>query len=817
MRGRNLLCLLIAASLLPGVRAQTEADAGAAGPVVGKVEELGFPSAAGSTGRLIRAGQWFPVRVRLTMQGTGLYGRRLRLETRDLDGDRVAYLSPEITLASEGGQLSRRAWCYAVANALGELPRTIGVLDERERTVARLPLPQCDIVSSSDLVILDISDQRVSALDRLRSGAWTAGQQFAVHDYYRNVVIASMAARDLPDRWIGLEAADVIVWDLPNPEDLQRFSRIDALIDWVRNGGQLIVGVGANWDAIQANPALAEIMPMRGPGTRDQLVRPDVFLSNFAVKAWKQRELDSPIAVTTAELAPGAIRTLGEHGPRGSIHLIAMCPVGSGRVVTTAASLRDLTESVPVDQDAFFGALLDLNRHTQRFKDSQTNLLNTMIQQDKYIYDDVTTPIAFGTTTALFGLLALVFVGGYIAIATIGSWAWLRTRKLTQYSWTAFAVLAVAGGVLSLGAVRAISAFAGGVRSFSVIDLEQGASVGRGYCWFGYRSPNRKTIEMSLPAANPDNYLRPLARGGGKLPNFYVTPARYTARPTKATLDDVLVRATLKQVEGHWSGELPGTIRGDLTVSRRTGELSPTSWIRNDLPFDLDGGYLFFVDPRQGDDFGVPRAAGLTRPASVALSPALAARIDGEAPDVAPAWNILTVGVPRIPAGEQAARLGAKQYQDVAAAQSTWAARRRPKRAAMPTLLTLWHVQQHWCGNTAGPPLDPPVRQTLLASMYSYFLNCKYTTKMDFDNADDAVVTDGLPRLDISHWLLGGTRLGQRILPGQAVLICWTRDTGPARLHLKTGWQREPQPLAAYRGLTIYRVRIPINYQGNPP
>jgi hypothetical protein len=98
--------------------------------------------------------------------------------------------------------------------------------------------------------------------------------------------------------------------------------------------------------------------------------------------------------------------------------------------------------------------------------------------------------------------------------------------------------------------------------------------------------------------------------------------------------------------------------------------------------------------------------------------------------------------------------------------------------------------------------LDRPVRAALLASTRNY---CLHNRGKDFDSPDVDLSTDGLPRLDISHWLLGGRD------SGQAILLCWSNAPGPAQLSV------DDKPKKAYAGLTIYRVQIPIRYVGSPP
>jgi len=193
----------------------------------------------------------------------------------------------------------------------------------------------------------------------------------------------------------------------------------------------LIVGIGASWAAIQENSALAAIMPVKGRGTQIEATSLRTFFDHMAAPAVRSRELDNPVVVTSADLAEGAVRTLGESGPQGSINLITMRTAGSGRVVATAASLRDLTTHVVLAEDKFFAALLELNEYTEKFKQAQNSMTTTLLEP-QYLYEPLTEPISFGTATAVRGLLAFLFVGGYIVLATIASWAWLKRRKLAH-------------------------------------------------------------------------------------------------------------------------------------------------------------------------------------------------------------------------------------------------------------------------------------------------------------------------------------------------------------------------------------------------
>jgi hypothetical protein len=786
---RHHALFFVAATLASSARAQI---------VHGQVDSVGFQT---SGGYVLREGQWFPLLVSLQVQGSQVFAGQIRAEARDLDGDRVSFTQPQVTVTGDGPL--KRVWCYALINSVNELPGSVSVVDEQSGAVgAELPLPLAPPFSllNDDLLVLDLSYPQVTALNELQSPGWSPGQPTEnARRFYRNVAIAHLPPADLPDRWWGLEAVDVIVWDCPDPAALS-IAQHDALTAWVHNGGQLVVGIGATWGALSKSD-LAPILPLAGEGETTTIQKLDVLFRRTAPPEWKRREFRDPIPVTLARPAEGAFRTLGDFGPRNeAISLITMRLVGSGRVVATAASLRDLT-GAPLDKDKFFAALLDLNTYSDDYAKNQISAaVQFVLPNYAWLYDDFIRPVAFSEASALRGVTVLLFVAVYVLVATLASWWWLRRRGLTAWSWALFAGFAAAGGALSLGTVGALRGFAGGVQSLNILDVEGGANSARGFCAFGYRSPIRQQVELSLPGE--ENFLRPLT-GSPRGTNYYSTAARYSCVPARATLKDVLLRATLKQVEGYWHGQLDGVIRGDLTADRRTGRLTAASWLANDLAVDLQGGFLLLIDPRLDDGTGVPwRAAGLT-------TPYLLPEVAGGTPDlksIPPAANILAVRIPAIPAGQQIRELGRTMYAQVDQNWVNWAQRPNRKRSEMfksdRDLRTLWTEQQSWADNSVlavlRANLDATLRAVLLASTRNYHLPNRTD---DFSSVGTPLRSDGLPNLDLTHWLLRG----------QAVLIGWSDTPGPARL------QRGGLPLDPYRGLTVYRVRLSLAYEGRPP
>ncbi len=168
----------------------------------GEVTAVGFRSSWTSGPQyVIRAGQWAPVQVRLGIQGTQVFQGQMRVETRDLDGDFVAYRETPVTVTYDAP--GKRAWCYAAwlseSISYGN-PGTVDVLDAAGALLRRLDIPPVELIRNDTLLVLDISRSRVKILDTLRTApTWRALDDMpGERRFYRNVMVAAMPADDCP-------------------------------------------------------------------------------------------------------------------------------------------------------------------------------------------------------------------------------------------------------------------------------------------------------------------------------------------------------------------------------------------------------------------------------------------------------------------------------------------------------------------------------------------------------------------------------------------------------------------------------------------
>ena len=790
VRCRSALALgLLAALALPVPAAEVRTDPADLA--------VGFPF--GFSQRAVREGQWFPIQLALQLQGAEFQAIELHVQCTDLEGDFVTYVADNLVLSANAGL--QRFWCYAAASrsrsTLGagptlDAPDRVAIVDADSGAVlTSLAFEPPEVVDADAVLILDISRRPLASLRTLESGTVDiTGPAWGARRYYRKTFYGARQAADLPDAWFALEPINAIVWNEPDfePGVEQRGIggvQLNALKRWVRSGGSLVVGLGPNADAVAASP-LAELLPVTFDGGVTALVNLPNWRERYG-RAAPRAEFTS-LEAANVRLKPGASRLVVEQWDGRLRPLVARGHYGAGEVTVVATSLRQLLRSE--FGDTFAEDLLSLCRNPDTFREKEAGATQFLMLERPAVADPLLNRIDFAGIGRLFVLFVTFFVGAYIAAATLVSFFWLKSKRQATWAWPVFGLIAVAVSLLSWGTVRASRGLADQLHSVAIIDLDASASHGRGWAWFGYRSTNRQTPDFTLrgtsedPLRPPLTYLRP--RTPGRRTNTYPTPARYTVYPDEARIEDVPLRATLKQFEGRWEGDVGGAIRGRLIVDRRAGQVTASSWVANDLPADLVGGVLLYLDPRTPGD--LPATVSELRQASYRRATL------GATP---PPFNVLAVPLPPLARGTRTQqRLGAALYAGVGQEFARWQQntnRREYQRPDLPTLLDLQN--DDWAGANSF------AAAAFLASTIDFYLHAELSRENQFDDLGTPVQMTGLPELDISHWLR----------PGQAVLL-YVSET-PARLTL----ERNGAPVAASRGNVLYRVRLPVEYVGGPP
>ena len=154
-----------------------------------------------------------------------------------------------------------------------------------------------------------------------------------------NVARLDTLAASVPGRWFGYDAAEAIVLDT-NDRDLMtklNTSGGQALREWVRRGGHLVVSVGSDWLRIRDSFLLAPDDPMLPALPTGQERISDLGALESFAGATKPitRPGAAPVLVTKLEEVE-ARRGKVLIGASGTIPLVVRGPYGFGRVTVVA-------------------------------------------------------------------------------------------------------------------------------------------------------------------------------------------------------------------------------------------------------------------------------------------------------------------------------------------------------------------------------------------------------------------------------------------------------------------------------------------------
>lgn len=620
------------------------ASRSASAQVTGKITRVG---PAGGGAQLVREGAWTMVEVLLSYNGNTPFGGAIEVPLADLDGDIARFRT---TVALPPGGEPRTFSVYFVAGAglngqpiavrlLDERGQVVPIIDDKGATVDRLISPPVTLVPADLGLIVDLSEPAIKLLaidpEELESRSPVNPNQ------ERRWAVRGLDPRSLPDRWFGLEAIDVIVWDDPNPAELNPAS-IEAVVDWVRFGGRLVLTASRNWQVISSS-RLADLLPVTLRG-----VRPADEVQEFTQKILSDsaRDLDAhfasnPITRCVMTPLPGAIPV-----PADKSRLLGLEPIvyrrliGRGTVTFIGASLRELLNPIPLprasadpepepdnaeetaEQAAARKPPVDAQQAVRdAARGARTIVLErllgvprdrpeTMGYDTLSLYSEVRGRIGFRTAGVLYLVAAFAFAVAYVVVSA-GSFWFLRKRQLAQHAWTIFSAVALAASVVGAMAVWALRGVRTKLEQVTVVDAHANSPLAVGMALFGVKTPNQTRLDVRLPVAGvatehggeplgPVRVMPQDARAAMLAEGTFIAPQSYTCAAASGGqwIERLPVRATLKEVEGAWEGALHGQIQGQIRTERfRTGNSTVDRFvegtmIRNALGFDLKYCYL---------------------------------------------------------------------------------------------------------------------------------------------------------------------------------------------------------------------------------
>lgn len=329
---------------------------------------------------------------------------------------------------------------------------------------------------------------------------------------------------DLPDKWFGYEAADLVVLatgtapgeflnrllndQAPAADQAKRL----ALVEWVRRGGRLVISAGVNLPLLSASRAFQDLLPAPLDAERPQVALPRLFFRWRSPGGAPQiANLAAPDAIPVAHLLTNRIadparrpRVLLENRPADDAllrPLAVQAPFGLGRITFFAWDLdlppfteyalrpefwdwilRECGSGAAAESDAA-SAPLTLN------PDSEDQLA-TALQAHLDHFDGLTV-ISFAHV-AFFILLYLLLIGPieYLLLK--------RVLGRLEFTWLTFPLIVLTVSLLAyLSAVR-LKGDAIRINKIDVVDVDLSTHRVYGQTWLTVYSPERADYSVTV-------------------------------------------------------------------------------------------------------------------------------------------------------------------------------------------------------------------------------------------------------------------------------------------------------------------------------
>jgi hypothetical protein len=405
---------------------------------------------------------------------------------------------------------------------------------------------------------------------------------------------------DLPTHWYGYEGLNALIFSTSRPELYRslmvRGERMEALDQWIRLGGRLLLCVGS-----QAEEVLAENSPLRRfvPGRLEQTVP---FPRTAALEIYSDSSTAVPQARRGEGLLPRAPKLEDVQGVvearEADLPLIIRTPRGLGQIIFLAVDLdREPLSNWP-DRNMLLAKLLDLPTGTGEKSSAGAALSH-------YSYTDLSGQLRSaldlftGVYLIPFWVVALIII---VYILLIGPGDYFFLRKVLgrmRWTWLTFPVIVAA---ISGGAYLLACGLKGDqlrINQVDLLDVDAASGLVRGTTWLNVFSPRTQSFNLSLQPLLPDGRaaadaqfyfawfgLEGRALGGmnSRGVNPMLWPEPYNFSPPLNALQDVPIQVwSTKSFTGRWASSTATFPSADLSAD----EQSLSGTITNTLAFPL--------------------------------------------------------------------------------------------------------------------------------------------------------------------------------------------------------------------------------------
>ncbi len=543
-------------------------------------------------GGIYRVGRWTAIRAGADADQVAA------VQTLDGDGVRVRYQQPNVA-----GTAKTNRWLYAVPGSTSVPLRLFNANDTLIRSARfngkSIPATMPWIVTFGDPLSLNLIGQN----DLLKRAATVAVSQIKRGD-------------DVPDQTIGYTGVDLIVI---GPSGIEALSTLDmakgmAIIQWVRQGGHLLLSLGNDPKAmIAAAPWLSEIVPWLA---ESKINRIDA--SAFETYTTSQTKLPT---LEGSELpARGGLTMIsGRNALRQPLRLAMQQTVGFGRVTVVSVALDSAELQRWPERTLLVSRLVgDL------FKTEVEGRRDNRSASTAVAYDDIAGQVRATLDNfdhkrrVPYSVVSLVLLALAALVGPIDYWLVNRILGRPLLGWITFPLSIALVSALFLGLGRpaesavAHSAFMNRIEIVD-IDAKSDQPVGRGWSWAhlscddATQADYLATIDPALVATATDAAIvsapfgHPGSTFGGisivgedsRMPSYDVAFINSKpGDPGTSVCGVPLPPGGSKGIASRWS--FAPRLIGQSSLSRRRGNELLAGSLTNPLPVDLLNGALVY-------------------------------------------------------------------------------------------------------------------------------------------------------------------------------------------------------------------------------
>jgi hypothetical protein len=317
----------------------------------------------------------------------------------------------------------------------------------------------------------------------------------------------------MPNRWFAYEPIDVMILTTGNREFItslinEREGRKDALADWVRRGGRIIVSIGRNQDLIAGLGPIQELLPVTSAGVEQvtQLNSLRAFCSEnraFETRLNKNNPNEKPVPVDVAKLQakPGCeIETILTE--QKGLPLIVRGAYGLGSVTVVAFDLDQppFTSYLQDLQVKFWNELANLAitapkadmLRGQQLPGNQRENIDLAAQLEMNLEEFADVPVISFGWVALFILIYIIIVG------PLDYFFLKKVLKRLELTWITFPTVVITISVVAYFTAYALKGNDQRINKIDLVDIDLESQRVYGNTWFTIFSPRIQHYTVGL-------------------------------------------------------------------------------------------------------------------------------------------------------------------------------------------------------------------------------------------------------------------------------------------------------------------------------